>query len=539
MRVKNYISILLLVGIGGALGLGATVATLLVKLNRAAEQSGHASSDFQLVQTFVSNSHELLAVMDILTAESSGVFLLVERLTDRCRGNLAALRDSSMFAGTSSVTKISEAFESLVEASGRAAIANETPAKEKALQHFDALAETYVGLLEDLDDRASSLASQQMRELEKRRGRTMWTISGIGIFYLAPIVLIRGWTTKRLTQPVQSLAYAAEQAMMEDKPFALEEDGPREVRTLTRAVASFVETLEAKVRERTGKIEALHKQLVDTSRRAGMAEVAASVLHNIGNVLNSVNVSEGLLTEKVRGSKAPNLTKAVVLMREHENELGPFLTEDEKGKHLPGYLVKLGEHMVQEQAIVLQELTSLTDNIEHIKAIVGMQQSYAKAVGVLEPVSLAELVEDSLKLNTTALTRHEVRVVREFADLPPAIVDKHKVLQILVNLVRNANYALDQSKSKERQLTLRVGAARGGCGRIEVGDNGIGIPKENLAKIFANGFTTKKEGHGFGLHSAALAAKEMGGSLTAHSDGPDHGATFTLDLPLKTAKVRS
>jgi signal transduction histidine kinase len=72
--------------------------------------------------------------------------------------------------------------------------------------------------------------------------------------------------------------------------------------------------------------------------------------------------------------------------------------------------------------------------------------------------------------------------------------------------------------------------------RIVVADNGVGIPKENLTRIFNHGFTTRKEGNGFGLHSGVLAAKEMGGRLVAAGEGTGHGATFTLKLPTQHQK---
>jgi len=177
-------------------------------------------------------------------------------------------------------------------------------------------------------------------------------------------------------------------------------------------------------------------------------------------------------------------------------------------------------------------LTDLKRNIDHIKEIVAMQQSYAGVCGVIERQQLPNLVEDALRMHTGGLTRHKVSVERRFEAVPEILVDKHKVLQVLVNLISNAKYALSASSTDERRLTLAVGPGTEGSLRIAIADNGVGIPKENLARIFAHGFTTKKDGHGFGLHSAALAAREMGGSLSALSDGPGQGATFVLELPL-------
>jgi PAS domain S-box-containing protein len=280
------------------------------------------------------------------------------------------------------------------------------------------------------------------------------------------------------------------------------------------------------------ELEQAHKQLLDISRQAGMAEVATSVLHNVGNVLNSVNVSSTLVSNQVRKSKVANLSKVVALLNEHAADLGAFLTNDPKGKQLPGYLSQLAEHLVGEQATVLKELHLLHENIEHIKDIVVMQQSYARISGVVETVKITDLIEDALRLNLGALQRHGVEVVREYEDMPSMDVEKHKILQILVNLVRNAKYACDESLRTDKQMTLRVTKSDGQV-QIAIIDNGIGIPAENLIRIFNHGFTTRKDGHGFGLHSAVLTAMELGGSLKVHSDGPDQGATFTLELPYK------
>ncbi len=183
-----------------------------------------------------------------------------------------------------------------------------------------------------------------------------------------------------------------------------------------------------------------------------------------------------------------------------------------------------------DQQAALREVASLRANLEHIKETVAMQQSYAKLCGVTETVNVTELVEDSLRLNAGAFARHGVTLKREYADVEPIIVDKHKVLQILVNLVRNAKYACDESGRQDKLLTLRVDPTADGVA-ISVIDNGVGIAPENMDRLFHHGFTTRQSGHGFGLHSGAVAAQELGGTLRAASDGPGRGATFTLELP--------
>jgi len=302
------------------------------------------------------------------------------------------------------------------------------------------------------------------------------------------------------------------------------------------ALETAREDREKRAEEQAWEREDNHRKLVDASRRGGMAEIASNVLHNVGNVLNSVNISAGLIIENARKSKTSSLARVVALLREHAHDLGDFMAHDAKGKHLPAYLAQLSEQLMAEQTVANDELDSLRRNIEHIKEIVAMQQSYATFGGVREVVSLLSLVEDSVRINESSLHRHEVKVIREFEEVPPMNVEKHKVLQILVNLVRNAKYACDESGRSDKLITLRIESAAAGV-RICVIDNGVGIPAENMSRLFTHGFTTRVDGHGFGLHSGALAAQELGGSLRVTSDGPGCGAAFILELPCGPAEA--
>ncbi len=278
------------------------------------------------------------------------------------------------------------------------------------------------------------------------------------------------------------------------------------------------------------------QRLIQTSRQAGMAEVATSVLHNVGNVLNSVSVSAEVVAGKVRQSRAGGLKTVALLLREHAHDLPAFLAHDPRGKELPDYLLKLIEHLAEPQQGMLQELEVLRKNIEHIKEIVATQQRHARGSGVMETLAVAELVEDALSINAAGFDRHEVQVIREISPVSPVVTDRHKVLQILVNLVNNAKYALAKT-TRDKQLIVRV-SVNGSAGvKIAVIDNGVGIAPENLTRIFQHGFTTKTDGHGFGLHSGVLAAKELGGRLTVHSGGLGLGAMFTLELPLQNHKA--
>jgi len=293
------------------------------------------------------------------------------------------------------------------------------------------------------------------------------------------------------------------------------------------AVAVVQDITERRLAEQ--ELEQVHRQLLVASRQAGMAEVASNVLHNVGNVLNSVNVSASLIAEGIKKSKGAGLARVAALLKEHAHDLAGFLA-GAQGKHLSPYLQELAADLIRERDSATAELSALRSNVEHIKEIVAMQQSYARRGGVIDTLDVRVLVQDSLRMNEGAFSRHGVMLSCDFQDVPPIQVDKHKVLQILVNVIRNAKYACDEAKTGEKRVTVRVRGANDSV-LISVIDTGVGIPKENLDRIFNHGFTTRADGHGFGLHSSALAAKAMGGSLQAQSAGPGQGAAFTLTLP--------
>jgi signal transduction histidine kinase len=303
--------------------------------------------------------------------------------------------------------------------------------------------------------------------------------------------------------------------------------------------------LEQRVRERTAELQAevtakaaaltelaaAQSSLIEMSRKSGMAEVATGVLHNVGNVLNSVNVSCTMALNRLQKSSLGRVSQVAGLLTEANADLAHFLTADARGRQIPSYLVSLGRMLEGDRAYLTTEIESLRDKIEHIKAIVAMQQNYGRVSGVNEVVVPEVLIEDALKLSAGALSRRQITIERDYRPVPPISVDKHKVLQILLNLIANAGHALDAGPVDPRVMSLHLFESRPGFVAIQVRDNGVGITAENLRRIFQHGFTTRKDGHGFGLHSGALNAKSLGGSLVADSAGPGQGACFTLEVP--------
>ena len=303
-----------------------------------------------------------------------------------------------------------------------------------------------------------------------------------------------------------------------------------------RALREMNETLEERVRDRTQELEQTQQQLLTTAHLAGMAEVATNVLHNVGNILNTINVSAGLISEKVVHSELHSALKNInTIFSEHKNDLGKFITKDPRGMMLPEYIDALYIQWKKEYTDISTELGSLTHNIEHIRDIITTQQLLSGISGFEQIINVQELIEEALKITELDKGQNGISIKKEYVALEPIITDKIKMLQILINLIRNAKDALLESPRKDKELTLRLTRPDPGKFIIEVIDNGIGINPENMKYIFTHGFTTKVQGHGFGLHSCALAAKEMDGDLRFHTEGPGEGATFILELPYKVS----
>ena len=346
-----------------------------------------------------------------------------------------------------------------------------------------------------------------------------------------------------ISDPIKTLGDTArEVAARDDYSLRAKKAGEDEVGAFTDTFNSMLtqiqsrdEALRHEIAERARaeeEVERIHRQLMDASRQAGMAEVATGLLHNVGNVLNSVNVSATVVAEKLDPARAGNLVRAANLLREHDGSLADFLANDPKGRLLPRYFAEIGAQLAEERAAALAELESLTKHIAHIKEIVATQQSHARVTGIVEPLPLAPLLEDALRMNASALEASGIAVERDYDDVPPAMVDRHKALQIFTNLIRNAKDAIDDAGARDRRLAIALRCKDGRYVEAVFTDTGAGIPAENLTRIFSHGFTTREHGHGFGLHSAALAAQQMAGSLSAQSDGPGKGAAFTLELPM-------
>ncbi|EPX60472.1 hypothetical protein D187_001959 [Cystobacter fuscus DSM 2262] len=295
--------------------------------------------------------------------------------------------------------------------------------------------------------------------------------------------------------------------------------------------------LEQRVEERARELRRAQAELLDTARRAGKAEIAAEVLHHAGNILNSINTSAGIVASKLRQFRVPKLAQTAALLQAHQQDLGEFLEKDTAGRGLPAYLSKLAATMQQDLEFTRGEVGAMVASVEYLNEVVRTQQAYVGISEAPEWVHLEDLLDDALRMNTPVLEPLRVRIIKEYQALPALLLQRSKVVQILTHLISNAASALSGSGQEEKWLRLKLEKSGEQLLRISVEDNGVGIAPENLEMLFRAGFTTKEEGHGFGLHGSILTAKALGGSILAKSEGRGRGAVFTLELPLVSARA--
>jgi signal transduction histidine kinase len=377
---------------------------------------------------------------------------------------------------------------------------------------------------------------------------TILAVAASFILVISIVFIVRFSTT--FVEPLRTMILFSKKVASGDFEGRLSESNIPEIDRLVEHLNHMTEGLQERDKELLSQREELAKaneelqksleelsstqtMLVDASRRAGMAEIATGVLHNVGNVLNSVNVSAQLASDKLRGSELSGLRKAVDLLVSQGSDLGSFLTQDQRGEKMLRYLVKISEHLEGEHTALGREIELMEDGIQHIKTIVSKQQDCARSSGVIEKCTPTQLVDEAAQLALTSYSTHEIDFVRDEDVSVEVLVDRHRVLQILVNLLNNAKHALRVLESLKKEIRIGITLSSDECFRIRVSDTGIGIPKENLSKIFIHGFSTKENGHGFGLHDSANAAIAMGGRLSCESVGEGRGAVFTLELPIR------
>lgn len=308
-------------------------------------------------------------------------------------------------------------------------------------------------------------------------------------------------------------------------------DKNKRLRVTQKELQDFNQHLEDKVNERTAQLKSAQKELLSAAHAAGIAEVAINILHNIGNVINSVNISNQDNLDRLRHSKITALVKTNHLLQKNIEHIGVFLQTDPKGKRVPELLDKLGHALKNENQSLIENSSRMMQSINIISNIITTQQKYAKGNLYTETLNLALLIEESLDIQATSFRNHSIVITTDIQKIPDITIDSAKFHQILTNILINAKQALFHNPIDNRKVHI-VLRKKLGFAILSIKDNGIGIDKDSLIEIFQHGFTTKKNGHGFGLHSCANLLAEMGGNIKARSEGKNKGALFIIKLPL-------
>jgi signal transduction histidine kinase len=351
--------------------------------------------------------------------------------------------------------------------------------------------------------------------------------------------------TAAITHPIEELTMAATDITHGDysktvRAVSNDEIGElaRNFDTMRRTVKKYTEELEAMVAQRTSQLEAAQKELVEKAHKAGMADIATGTLHNVGNILNSVRISVEAIADELGRNPLRDLSRANDLIRTHEHDLGSFLAGDSRGAALMRYYLKIETPIRRVYETVSRDIRRVIDKVNDIGDVITAQQSYAGLGGLTESISIRDLVEDALTIHTIALDRDSITIVRHYENLPPINVQKSKFMHVLFNVIKNAREAMEKTPPEKKMLTISI-RRDGDHIRIAFADTGCGILPENLKRIFSYGFTTKREGHGFGLHSSANYIKEMGGLIWAESKGKDLGSAFIIKIPGNTKDAGS
>lgn len=338
---------------------------------------------------------------------------------------------------------------------------------------------------------------------------------------------------RRLSIPILNLERFARRIASGDLSQRINIATGDEVEQLAHSFNYMVDALQEAKRE--GKVA--QQKLVETARLAGMAEMVSNVLHNVGNVINSVGVATSTMHRRIAQSKIGSLANIAALIEKQGETFADYLATSPQGRKVPAYLRALSNHLTREQADLLSELQTLEHHMQHVRDIIHLQQDYSRTRGLTEPVDIRTIIEDALQFNREPIAKFGIRVEKAYAQLAQCWMDRHKLLQILINLFSNACQAVTTNAAEPRIVRVVLKQTEADYIRIEVSDNGVGIAPENRTRIFQHGFTTRADGHGFGLHSSAIAAAELGGSLGAESDGIGKGATFVLNLPFRPKEI--
>lgn len=283
------------------------------------------------------------------------------------------------------------------------------------------------------------------------------------------------------------------------------------------------------------KRAALQEELIASSRRAGMAEVATGILHNVGNVMNSVNVATGLVQDQLKDNMSRSLKAAAELL-EKEEDLVCFFKNDPRAKHLPGFLAQMHKNSLS----LGEQLIELREKVEYVNQVVAEQQAFASHADVSELVDMDILLTEVLANHRESLAQTGIQVTLRSEISFTIKTDRHRVSRVLQSLIQNSIESIQLAQPPAPKLILEI-LEQSEEILLSVVDNGIGIAPSNVKNIFRHGCRTSdgnKRGN-YSLHQCACSMEEIGAKLTAKSEGPGSGTSFTVHLPKKSVIEKS
>jgi len=286
--------------------------------------------------------------------------------------------------------------------------------------------------------------------------------------------------------------------------------------------------LEKRVIDERAKLQSAREEIIRKEHKSELADITSATLHNVKNILNSVKISTESIGEIISSGSINSLRKANDILGEQVENLEEFICNNDKGKKLMHYYLKLGDSFDTEEKESRIHLNRLLAKVDAIEKIVTAQQGYS---GKLEKeiVDITHVVEDALTMLANSIEGYHIQIVKDFSHVTEVRVLKTKLMHILINLIKNAIEAMNEIPADKRVLRISTEqTANGVC--LKINDKGCGIQEEDIHKMFRYGFTTKEDGHGFGLASCAAYLEEMDGEISVESEGNGKGSTFTMTL---------
>jgi DNA-binding LacI/PurR family transcriptional regulator/signal transduction histidine kinase len=307
--------------------------------------------------------------------------------------------------------------------------------------------------------------------------------------------------------------------------FALFEPGPMDERIYQMLSTHISTAMRGSVL--LSKLDSSYKKLVEHAQREGMADIAADILHNIGNILNSISVSAHMMENSVKSAPFDDLLRANRLLEANMERLEDFIRNDRKGKILMRFYLKLGESMEKLREQLIYNANRLSTKLNSINEIIAAQQNYAGVASQPEELSIAAILEDALKVHAASLDKYRITVERDYRANPRLVVQRAKLFYIFVNLINNARDSMTETPLNERRLSISI-YEDGSESCVRISDTGRGIAEGAIDKVFDYGYSVKDERRGFGLHSSSSYMAEMGGVILAESAGIGKGQAFTV-----------